>query len=66
MGGKEGGGAVPAFAVTLSRAATGAFTVDYAPSDGREPAGADHAAAGGAALVRGGRRVEDDRGRGAR
>ena len=44
---KEGAGAVLAFAVTLSRAATSAFTVDYATSDGTAQAGADYTAASG-------------------
>ena len=44
---KEGAGAVLAFAVTLSRAATNAFSVDYATSDGTAQAGADYTAASG-------------------
>ena len=44
---KEGAGAVLAFAVTLSRAATSAFAVDYATSDGTAQAGADYTAASG-------------------
>ena len=42
-----GAGAVLAFAVTLSRAATSAFTVDYATSDGSALAGEDYTAASG-------------------
>ena len=44
---EEGVGAVLAFAVTLSRAATSAFSVDYATSDGTAQAGADYTAASG-------------------
>ena len=44
---EEGVGAVLAFAVTLSRAATSAFTVDYATSDGSARAGEDYTAASG-------------------
>ena len=44
---EEGAGAVLAFAVTLSRAATSAFRVDYATSDGSAQAGADYTAANG-------------------
>ena len=44
---KEGAGAVLAFAVTLSRAATSGFTVDYATSDCTAQAGADYTAASG-------------------
>ena len=44
---EEGAGAVLAFAVTLSRAAAGAFTVDYATSDGSARAGEDYTAASG-------------------
>ena len=44
---KEGAGAALAFAVTLSRAATSAFSVDYAISDGTAQAGADYTAASG-------------------
>ena len=44
---EEGAGAVLAFAVTLSRAATSAFSVDYATSDGSAQAGADYTAASG-------------------
>ena len=44
---EEGAGAVLAFAVTLSRAATSAFSVDYATSDGTAQAGADYTAASG-------------------
>ena len=44
---KEGAGAVLSFAVTLSRSATSAFSVDYATSDGTAQAGADYTAASG-------------------
>ena len=44
---EEGAGAVLAFAVTLSRAATSAFMVDYATADGTAQAGADYTAASG-------------------
>ena len=44
---KEGEGAVLAFAVTLSRAATAALTVAYATSDGSARAGEDYTAASG-------------------
>ena len=44
---EEGAGAVLAFAVTLSRAATSALTVDYATSDGSARAGEDYTAAAG-------------------
>ena len=44
---KEGAGAALAFAVTLSRAATSAFSVDYATSDGTARAGEDYTAASG-------------------
>ena len=44
---EEGAGAVLAFAVTLSRAATSALTVDYATSDGSALAGEDYTAASG-------------------
>ena len=44
---EEGDGAVLAFAVTLSRAATSTLTVDYATSDGSAQAGADYTAASG-------------------
>ncbi len=44
---EEGAGAVLAFAVTLSRAATSALTVDYATSDGSARAGEDYTAASG-------------------
>ena len=43
----EGEGAVLSFAVTLSRAAEVAMTVDYATSDGTAQAGADYTAASG-------------------
>ena len=44
---EEGAGAVLAFAVSLSRAATSAFSVDYATSDGSARAGEDYTAASG-------------------
>ena len=44
---EEGAGAVLAFAVTLSRAATSAFSVAYATSDGSALAGEDYTAASG-------------------
>ena len=44
---EEGAGAVLAFAVTLSRAATSALSVDYATSDGTAQAGVDYTAASG-------------------
>ena len=44
---EEGAGAVLAFAVTLSRAATSRLTVDYATSDGSARAGEDYTAASG-------------------
>ena len=44
---EEDAGAVLAFAVTLSRAASRALTVDYATSDGSAQAGVDYTAASG-------------------
>ena len=44
---EEGAGAVLAFAVTLSRAASAALTVDYATADGSAHAGDDYTAASG-------------------
>ena len=44
---QEGAGASLVFAVTLSRAATGAVTVDYATSDGSATAGSDYTATSG-------------------
>ena len=44
---EEGAGALLAFAVTLSRAASGTLTVDYATSDGTATAGTDYTAASG-------------------
>ena len=44
---EEGAGAVLAFVVTLSRAASGTLTVDYATSDGTATAGTDYTAASG-------------------
>ena len=43
----EGAGAVLAFEVTLSRAASGTVTVDYATADGTATAGADYTATSG-------------------
>ena len=48
---EEGEGAVLAFAVTLSRAARSALTVDYATSDGSALAGEDYTAASGTLSV---------------
>ena len=44
---EEGAGALLAFAVTLSRAASGTLTVNYATSDGTATAGTDYTAASG-------------------
>ena len=44
---EEGADAVLAFAVTLSRAASGTLTVDYATSDGTATAGEDYTATSG-------------------
>ena len=44
---EEDAGAVLAFAVVLTRAASGSLTVDYATSDGTATAGADYTAASG-------------------
>ena len=44
---EEGAGAVLAFAVTLSRAASASVTVDYATADGSAQAGDDYRAANG-------------------
>ena len=44
---EEGDGAVLSFVVTLSRAASGALTVDYATSDGSAQAGVDYTGASG-------------------
>ena len=44
---EEDDGAVLSFAVTLSRAASGGLTVDYATSDGSAQAGVDYTAASG-------------------
>ena len=62
---EERAGAVPAFAVTLSRAASRAASVDYATSDGSAQAGEDYTAKSGAE-VRGRRVGEEGRGGGAR
>ena len=55
---EEGGGAVLSFAVTLSRAATSALTVDYATSDGSALAGEDYTAASGTLSFQAGDRSE--------
>ena len=44
---EEGAGAVLAFAVTLSRAASGTLTVNYATSDGTATAGTDYTSTSG-------------------
>ena len=44
---EEGAGALLAFAVTLSRAASGTLTVDYQTADGSAHAGVDYTAANG-------------------
>ena len=44
---EEGAGALLAFAVTLSRAASGTLTVDYQTADGSAHAGVDYTAASG-------------------
>ena len=51
----EGAGALLAFAVTLSRAASGTLTVDYQTADGSAYAGVDYGV--GALIQRGGRAV---------
>ena len=51
---EEGAGAVLAFAVTLSRAASAALTVDYATADGSAHAGDDYRAARGTLKFRAG------------
>ena len=51
---EEGAGAVLAFAVTLSRAASGTVTVDYATADGSAQAGVDYTAASGTLTFRAG------------
>ena len=53
---EEAAGAVLAFAVTLSRAASGTLTVDYATSDGSATAGADYTAASGILTIESGAR----------
>ena len=63
---EEGDGVALAFLVTLSRAASGTVTVDYATADGSAHAGDDYTAASGTLTFRAGRVVADDRGRGAR
>ena len=52
----EGANAVLPFAVTLSRAASGTLTVDYATADGSAHAGADYRAATGTLTFRSGER----------
>ena len=51
---EEGDGALLAFVVTLSRAASGTVTVDYATSDGSAHAGVDYRAASGTLTFRAG------------
>ena len=51
---EEGAGAVLAFAVTLSRAASGTVTVDYATADGSARAGVDYTGARGRLTFRAG------------
>ena len=51
---EEAEGAQLAFVVTLSRAASGALTVDYATSDGSAQAGVDYTAASGTLTFRAG------------
>ena len=51
---EEDEGAVLAFAVTLSRAAGGTLTVDYATSDGSAQAGVDYTAKSGTLTLRAG------------
>ena len=51
---EEDDGAVLVFLVTLSRAAGGALTVDYATSDGSAHAGVDYTAASGTLTLRAG------------
>ena len=51
---EEGAGAVLAFAVTLSRAATSAFSVDHATSDGSARAGEDYTATSGTLSIQAG------------
>ena len=51
---EEGAGAVLAFAVTLSRAAGGTLTVDYATANGSAHAGVDYRAASGTLEFRAG------------
>ena len=58
---EEGAGAVLAFAVTLSRAASGTLTVDYQTANGSAQAGVDYTAGERDADVPDGRVVADDR-----
>ena len=51
---EEGAGALLAFAVTLSRAASGTLTVDYQTADGSAQAGVDYTAASGTLTFRAG------------
>ncbi len=51
---EEGAGAVLAFAVTLSRAASGTLTVDYQTANGSAQAGVDYTAASGTLTFRAG------------
>ena len=51
---EEGAGALLAFAVTLSRAASAALTVDYQTADGSAQAGVDYTAASGTLTFRAG------------
>ena len=51
---EEGDGALLAFVVTLSRAASGTVTVDYATADGSAHAGVDYRAASGTLTFRAG------------
>ena len=51
---EEGAGAVLAFAVSLSRAASSSLTIDYATSDGSATAGSDYTAASGTVTINAG------------
>ena len=55
---EEGDGAVLAFAVTLSRAASGTVTLDYATADGTATAGLDYTAASGTLTFEAGNRSQ--------
>ena len=63
---EEGDGVALAFAVTLSRAASAALTVDYATADGSAHAGDDYTAASGTLRFGAGERSKTNRCRGAR